>query len=400
MSKKDKKQKNKKQNENFLKKIYSEPEQIVSPVSQPIPFLKLVLLSLVFGFIAGIVADIVSNAYIFPQQTSTPEVVKDITDLLDQDNSVEVTGTYEKEIKQAVNSTKNSIVTIYEKKFSDMEANLINNIYLKNQAKGNGIVLTSDGWIVSSKKVITDVSKQYVLFTSDLQKYEVNEFITDPSSDLVFFKLDTENLSVIELTEKNSLTLGQFVIAVNNSNAKVSNIESLSYSQEVENKDLIKSSEKFWKFIKINDSLDKSYQATAVVNLDAEMIGVVFDNIIFPSDFVVRAMRDVIKDKKVKRAYLGINYLDLAYSQGIDQKKVSNKNKGALVYELAENSPAAAAKIQKNDIVLKINDEEIDQRYCLTDIIQDYSANEKLTFIILRNNNEQEVEVELGEYVR
>ena len=398
---------NKKDNskESILKKLYSS-ENITAPNNPRFQTMKIIALSLIFGFLAGIVADFVSNAYLMPQYSLTKDsIINDISTLIDRRKTdTSQKGVLEEDIKKSIEETKTSIVSIYEKKSleadSDKAVDFSENIYLPSDKKGSGIILTSDGWIVTSKKVITDLNKDYVLFNSNNEKYDVSEFISDPSSDLLFFKVKSENLQVMAMGEKNSLSLGDIVAAVESKNAWLSSIKNLNYKNIDKKENAISSTEKFDAFISLNTTLDKSFLGGAVVNLEGEMIGLINDNMVLPSDYIVRAMKDVIKDNKVKRAYLGVNYYDLSYFSLIDQSLVLNKSKGALIKEIAANSPAISAGLKTGDLVLKVNNEEIDENNSLNSLIQEYQAKDKINLTVLRADKEMTMEVMLGEYVK
>ena len=100
-----------------------------------------------------------------------------------------------------------------------------------------------------------------------------------------------------------------------------------------------------------------------------------------------------------------MNYLDLTESLGLSNDVTENRLKGAVligdakrnIMAVAENSPAAKAGLKAGDIILKINNEEINERNSLTKLIQDYTPGKEIILTISREGKEQEVKVILEE---
>ena len=63
---------------------------------------------------------------------------------------------------------------------------------------------------------------------------------------------------------------------------------------------------------------------------------------------------------------------------------------------VAKGSPADKAGLQVGDIITMIEDEPVNGRVTLTQMIQEYEPGQKIKLIIIRNNQEQKIEVELG----
>ena len=73
-----------------------------------------------------------------------------------------------------------------------------------------------------------------------------------------------------------------------------------------------------------------------------------------------------------------------------------DNEKGALVLEVREDSPAAKAGIQKDDIIQKVDDTEIKGAEALTDEIRKMKPKAKVKVTLLRDGKEKVLEVELG----
>ena len=72
-------------------------------------------------------------------------------------------------------------------------------------------------------------------------------------------------------------------------------------------------------------------------------------------------------------------------------------NKGVLITEVTEDSPAKEAGLKAGDVIIAIGDEEISDYSDVKEIVGESDKGDKLTFTILRNKRQQKIEVEVGE---
>ena len=68
---------------------------------------------------------------------------------------------------------------------------------------------------------------------------------------------------------------------------------------------------------------------------------------------------------------------------------------GALVLRVDPASPAFQAGIERGDIVVKFGEDEVNRS--LADIIQEYAVDEEVSVTIVRDGEEQNITVVLGE---
>ena len=88
-----------------------------------------------------------------------------------------------------------------------------------------------------------------------------------------------------------------------------------------------------------------------------------------------------------KPCYLGIT-VDL---------NLDPKIEGVPLYRVVDNSPAAAAGLKPNDIILKINNEPIEEFENLTSYLEKHYAGEQISILIRRGTVEKTINLVLGE---
>lgn len=96
-----------------------------------------------------------------------------------------------------------------------------------------------------------------------------------------------------------------------------------------------------------------------------------------------------------KAGFLGVQIQDLS-EQLSEYFKVKNGN-GVLVSEVVEGSPAAKAGLKAGDIIIKVDDEDIENAGDLTTIIRGYEPEAKVSISIIRDRKKKKLKATLGE---
>jgi len=362
-------------------------------------FLKIAILSVLFGLAAGVVGQLVSTAYLLPKEVL----------ILGENGRIRKTAAEIEEnekIAEAHRITAPTIFEIYLQKPASRDP--LGQIYLPKERVAFGVILTSDGWLASFGKNLTDPKDHFIVVTADQKIFSPQKIIFDEATEATFLKIETQNLPVPKLGEYGNLALGEkVIIPFGKQSMKITQIENLAYEKNSEPKDLIKSSEKFSKSILFKDNLNANEIGAPIVNLNGEVVGIASgpDGTGTPINFWRSAFLTLLKNNQIKRPYLGARYLNLAKAIGLSETISQNKIAGALIWGdknlqikgAEKNSPAAKAGLRDGDIILKINDEEISQKIDLAEIIQKYSPDDILELTILRDKKEKTVEVTLGE---
>jgi len=395
-----------------IEKIYRENLTFEHPKRER-PIVLVLVLAVIFGLLAGIVGEIVFKVYLsnlpfFGELNLSSQIPFGQEIVIKEPKKVVVE--QDLRVNQALETVKPALVSIYLQKNQKTESGPLEKIYLPSEFVGQGFILTSDGWIVTNKEVINDFKKKYLVFTSLGKEFTPSEFILDSATNLVFLKIEAKDLPVVKFGDLEKLNLGQLVLVPGFAlKVTVANIEALDYQNISSSADFILSSEKFSKYILIKDSLNSDYLGAPLINLAGEIIGVMTKNdlvglrIALPINDAEKAIASVLKNKTISRPYLGLHYLDLSKTFGLDESITLGKTKGALIQgseevpALEAASPAQKSGLKKGDIILKVEENEINSEKNLTELIQEYKPGEIINLTILRNKEEKVIKAELGE---
>lgn len=307
---------------------------------------------------------------------------------------------------EVLNSVKYTVADIYKKdekadNKTMKDEEVFKDLILPENFVGNGVVLTYDGWILSyglDDSLHNDAKNKnngyVVIFSANSKEsYESAEVIKDEYSNLAFLKIDTRGLPVLSLASQEYIKDAQTVLLVGReSKASVENISDNHYGIFEKKEDYIKSSDVLNNWMLISQNLGNDYVAAPVINLKGELAGIMAkEHRAVGSDTIEEAFKSMLKNKKILRPSLGIEYIDLSKILG----NSAYDKKGALVQKVTVKSPAADAGLKVGDIILKIEKDEIKDNN-LSELVQDYEKGTSVNFTILRNGGEIVLPVILG----
>jgi Do/DeqQ family serine protease len=235
------------------------------------------------------------------------------------------------------------------------------------RASGSGVIVSADGYIVTNNHVV-DGADEFTVTLSNNKTYKGKLIGKDPSSDLAVVKIDASNLSFMNFANSDDVHLGQWVLAIGyplNLDATVTSgiVSAKSRSLGINSR---QSKAPLEAFIQTDAAINPGNSGGALVNLDGDLIGInsaiasptgsyAGYGYAIPSNMVKKIAADIIKYGSAKRAYLGVMY---GSDQMSDEDRAKNNIKdgdGVYVMDVAKNSAAEEAGIQKGDFITGIN---------------------------------------------
>lgn len=281
---------------------------------------------------------------------------------------------------------------------------------IQEKGGGTGFVLTSDGLIVTNKHVVADDTTSYEVLASDGKSYSAKVLSKDTFNDLAVLKIEATGLKPVELGDSNSLNSGQWVIAIGNALGEFQNTVTVGVVSAKE-RHIVTSGESLDGLIQTDAAINPGNSGGPLLNLAGQVVGIntaIAGNaegigFAINIDSVKTALDSVRRTGKIVRPWLGVRYLTL--NKEIAQSAGIPSDTGALVYRGANptdlpvvpGSPADKAGIQENDIILKMNGQDINENTSLVSLLQKYKPGEKVTLTVLRKGEEQKIEVTLEE---
>jgi len=391
-----------------IEKMYEENQVFLRPAGER-KLSVVIILAIIFGLLSGIVGEIVFKTYLintgpFRDFNLSGSLMQGQDIVIKEPKKVVVE--QDERVSQVVAGASQSVVSIYPKKTG---SGPIDRAYLPGEILGRGIVLSNDGWIVTTKDVIGDIKKDYVAVTADGEIYQGSDYLVDSATGAVFFKIKADKLSAAKLGNLENIDVGETVLAVGSATkATLSGIEDINYRERKVVGDFVQSTEKFSKYLLLKDVFDREYSGAPIVNLSGEVVGLISRSeakgmrLIMPSDNIAGIIAGVLKNKKIVRPYVGMRYIDIASAAGLDESLTGGLAEGTVIYgtdsqpAVEANSPAKKSGLKSGDIVTKVEDQEIGSKNDLTLLIQAVKIGEIIDFTIMRGKEEKVIKVEVG----
>jgi S1-C subfamily serine protease len=276
------------------------------------------------------------------------------------------------------------------------------------RGKGSGVVLTSDGYIVTNNHVIEGASRVKVTFP-DGHWYYAQLIGRDLHTDLAVLRVPASNLTAAELGDSDRLQVGEWSIAVGNplglgSSTTVGVISALNRRnlQLDEGRNLDGA-------IQTDAAINRGNSGGALANIDGQLVGIntailsanpnggsIGLGFAIPINTVRHVARELIAgatpEVHVARApWLGIQFGPVPENES--QALGLNLARGAQVVRVLPETPASMAGIEDEDILLSIDGQAIGDMEDVRNAVMRHKAGEKATLHILRPADHRERDI-------
>jgi serine protease Do len=319
----------------------------------------------------------------------------------------------ESSLDKIANQVASSMVNIVSYQNPDIKNSPKNStpLPLKN---GAGMIVASDGLIMTYLSAINPDNSKYKILTSDGNVYDAQIQSTDSWSNLVFLKISASNLPVVSFGNSDDVRSGQKVIAVGNNQEEFQNrfasgqISDFNFTYNLSGKSL-SISDKLEGVFETNIDFGRNYLGGPLVDYSGQVIGIVgsaekngaTDFFGIPSNKARLVMDRAISKETSNNYQLGIYYIPLSKSYAIANNIPVEK--GALIYSpsgqqglaIIAGLPASQSDLKINDIITQINDDKITQTKNLPDLLYKYKKGDEITLTVLRNGANLNIKVNL-----
>lgn len=276
----------------------------------------------------------------------------------------------------------------------------------RQKGLGSGVIVSPDGYVLTNYHVVKEADELNVII--DKKQYDAKIIGTDPASDIAVIKIDANNLPAVVLGNSDKLEVGELVLAVGSpfdlrlEHTVTSGIisakgRSLNLGGELTYQD----------FIQTDAAINPGNSGGALVNIRGELIGI--NTAIFagntggnigigfaiPINLAKNVMNDLIKHGKVYRGYLGV-YITTPDNELSEALKLKDA-KGALINEVAKDTPADRAGLKKYDVIIEVDGKKIEDSQSLTNMIAGYSPGSSIHLKFIRDGKINETTIMLGE---
>ena len=273
----------------------------------------------------------------------------------------------------------------------------------KERALGSGVVVTSDGYILTNNHVVENADDIKVDVT-DGRTLTAKVVGTDAASDLALLKITATDLHPLAFGNSDGVQVGDVVLAVGNplgvgQTVTMGIISAKGRVTENDNKT-------YEDFLQTDAPINHGNSGGALVNTKGELVGInsqiasVSDGNIgigfaIPANMARHVMDDLKTNGRVRRGQLGVSIQpvtsDVAESLGL--KQVS----GVIVSSITPGSAAERAGLKRNDIIMSFNGQPVQDYNALRNHVAELGPGASATLVVNRDGADRTFTVKLDE---
>lgn len=266
---------------------------------------------------------------------------------------------------------------------------------------GSGVVISSDGYIVTNNHVIKNATEIEVTLNNK-KNYKAELIGTDATNDIALLKVEATNLPYVTFGDSNSIKVGEWVLAVGNPYNLTSTVTAGIVSAKGRDLDGTRGVDSF---IQTDAAVNPGNSGGALVNIRGELVGIntaissqtgsfIGYSFAVPSNIAKKVVEDLMEFGNVQKAVLGVFGGELN-NKLAEQLKIED-TEGYYISGVAENSGAKKAGLKENDIIVKLNEVKISTFADLQGFLRAKRPNDVVSVTFLRDGKQKVVNVTLS----
>ncbi len=291
---------------------------------------------------------------------------------------------------------------------------------IQQQSAGTGVILSEDGLVITNRHVVPEGTTRVSIVLSDGTELDDVEVVgrAGRNLDIAFLQIkDKQGKKLVpaKLGKSSEMQVGDSVVAIGNALGQFQNTVTTGiisgFGRNVEASDERGSgSESLTDLFQTDAAINQGNSGGPLVNLKGEVIGINTavagnaENIGFaiPIDNISGLIRNVSKNGKLERPYLGVVYVSL--TDTIAKEFNLSVKRGAYIPKsddygrdtVVNDGPADKAGIREGDVITKVDGKDVNERNSLGSLLGQYEPGDKVTLTVNRDGKNQSITVTLG----
>jgi len=291
-------------------------------------------------------------------------------------------------------------------------SNSFYNLSQTASASGSGIIISQDGYILTNNHIVNSSDSSYyyqvseansvkVYLYNDNTPYDAEIIGTDEETDLAIIKINKAGLMPVELGNSDSVSVGEFVLAIGNPLGLQSSVTSGIISAV--NREVATTEGVQYSLIQTDAAINSGNSGGALVNSEGKVIGINtlklagtgIEGVGFaiPINKTIDIYTQLIENGKVLRPYIGIGGTDL------DERTADRYNLpvGIYINTIEKFSAAEIAELKVGDVIVKADGESIKTMDELNAMKNKKSIGDEMLLTVYRNGENIDISLTLKE---
>lgn len=270
-------------------------------------------------------------------------------------------------------------------------------------AVGSGFLISADGYVITNNHVVEGADEIQVNL-NDRRVFDAEVIGLDEPSDLALLKISAKDLPFTKFGDSDAIRVGDWVLAI----GSPFGLEFSAAAGIVSAKGRSvpgPTTYNYMSFIQTDVAINQGNSGGPLFNLDGEVIGINSQilsstggsngiSFSIPSNVAKNVVTQLRESGRVERGLLGVRMGEVDYA--LAEIFGMETPRGAFVQEVQPDSPAAAAGVQDEDIVLVFNDHQIDYYTDLPFYVGQYRPGTEAGITVYRDGETKNLTVSLG----
>ena len=263
---------------------------------------------------------------------------------------------------------------------------------------GSGVIVNLGGkhYVITNRHVINGALPDRIkIKLVDGRIIAPQKIWKDPDTDVAVMAVDAPGVVEAAIGDSGKMDIGDFVLAVGSpfglSHSVTYGIISAKGRHDL---DMGRSDIRLQNFLQTDAAINPGNSGGPLVNLRGEVIGINCAiaspsggnygiGFAIPSNMVMKVTRQLIEQGKVTRAFLGVNLDDVTPLKAAELGL--QRPAGALITLVTPNSPAAAAGLRPEDVILQIGDTPITDDGHVMNLISFSEVGKEIEMVVYRD---------------
>lgn len=275
------------------------------------------------------------------------------------------------------------------------------NNYVKEGA-GSGVIIDSDGYIVTNNHVIENAGKIVVKLKNG-KEFGAVLVGTDPQTDVAVLKISASGLQAAQYGDSSKLSVGQLTVIIGNPLGQLGGTATTGILSALDRE--VEIGGISFTLLQTDASINPGNSGGGMFDGNGNMIGLVVAKskgsdveglgFAIPINKVAPIVKDIIANGKVTgRPVVGIKIFDVTKKE--DSPQSGYDGPGVYIKEVVSKE-AKKAGLQEGDKVFAVEGEELKSASQFISKIQNFKVGEKVKLTIVREGKTKDITVELGE---
>lgn len=265
---------------------------------------------------------------------------------------------------------------------------------------GTAFFIDKDGYLLTNHHVIEDASKVTITL-NDRREIDATVVGSDERTDVALLKVTGSHYPQLKMGNVDQLRVGEAVLAIGSPFGFDYSASAGIVSAKMRNV----TGENAVPFIQTDVAMNPGNSGGPLFNQRGEVVGVnsrIFSgtggymglSFSIPIDVAMDVAEQLKKNGRVIRSYLGVQLQDI--DRTLAESYQLDKPEGALITQVAPNSPAARAGLKAGDVILQLNGNPIRETSQLLNLLNRTAPQQVIQLQVLRNDKRQTLSATLS----